>query len=1115
MPACPSCGEDNPERAKFCWSCGAAIAAAPPSGAEERKVVSVLFVDLVGFTARSDRADPEDVRATLRPYHSLLKREIERYGGTVEKFIGDAIMAVFGAPIAHEDDAERAVRAALRILEGIEDLNAEQGLELAVRAGIDTGQAVVSLDARPEMGEGIATGDVVNTAARLQQAAPVGGIVVGESTYRTTRSRILFEQLEPVSVKGKAEPVAIWRVTRTRGSFGVDVEKRAAAPFVGREHELALMKDTYLRALREPSLQVLTVMGEPGVGKTRLIAEFQAFVDDQPEIVLWRQGRCLPYGEGISFWALGEIVKAHAGILESDSPDEARAKLAAVVEAAVEDVSDRDWVEARLAPLIGAQAGAGATEREESFTAWRRFLEAIAAQGPLVLVVEDLHWADSALVEFLEHLVDWSTGIPLVLVTAARPELFERHAGWGGKRNSATISLAPLTNDETARLVSALVGRAVLPAETQTALLERSGGNPLYAEEFVRMLGERGGVAASDAPLPETIQALIAARLDTLPPERKALLQDAAVVGKVFWTGAVAAIGGVDERSVTEGMRELVRKELVRPARRSSVEGQDELSFWHLLVRDVAYEQIPRVTRAQKHGAAADWIEAIAGDRAADHAEILVHHSELALELARAAGAAELGELEARLLSFLVMAGERLQNLDVEKAYDYFQRALALSPPGERAEVLERAADAAWQTGRIREAEQSYEQAVAEFRARGDVLGTGRALERLALVVWGLGQKARQERLTAEAVELLEREPPSAELALAYARVAANDMISSRSRECLVSSERALALCERFGLEDRATFMRECRGIARCELGDEGGLEDLREAVRAEELGLTGRTAHNNLGHWLWLMESAQAGLATKRAGIELAERRGVGTGWTRAETLWMLFDLGEWDEVVQTADELLEAERLRRFESQVGVMCLTYKARVLALRGRVGEAASLQEEFVHRARDAADPQVLVPALSTAAIIEQERANPVARGFVEEIEETTRDRSDWTRLRDATDALRICAAAGELELGERLLDRPEARGARLEHALVAGRAIVAESRGETERAAELYADAARRWAEYGYVLERAHALAGYGRCSGDGASLEEADVLFAGLGVQATAELPRAARRAK
>src|SRR5918994_1944614 len=924
MPACPSCGEDNPERAKFCWSCGAAIAAAPPSGAEERKVVSVLFVDLVGFTARSDRADPEDVRATLRPYHALLKREIERYGGTVEKFIGDAIMAVFGAPIAHEDDAERAVRAALRILEGIEDLNAEQGLELAVRAGIDTGQAVVSLDARPEMGEGIATGDVVNTAARLQQAAPVGGIVVGESTYRTTRSRILFEQLDPVSVKGKAEPVAIWRVTRTRGSFGVDVEKRAAAPFVGREHELALMKDTYLRALREPSLQVVTVMGEPGVGKTRLIAEFQAFVDDQTEIVVWRQGRCLPYGEGISFWALGEIVKAHAGILESDSPDEARAKLAAVVEAAVEDVSDRDWVEARLAPLIGAQAGAGATEREEAFTAWRRFLEAIAAQGP-------------------------------------------------------------------------------------------------------RMLGERGGVAASDAPLPETIQALIAARLDTLPPERKALLQDAAVVGKVFWTGAVAAIGGVDERSVTEGMRELVRKELVRPARRSSVEGQDELSFWHLLVRDVAYEQIPRVTRAQKHGAAADWIEAIAGDRAADHAEILVHHSELALELARAAGAAELGELEARLLSFLVMAGERLQNLDVEKAYDYFQRALALSPPGERAEVLERAADAAWQTGRIREAEQSYEQAVAEFRARGDVLGTGRALERLALVVWGLGQKARQERLTAEAVELLEREPPSAELALAYARVAANDMISSRSRECLVSSERALALCERFGLEDRATFMRECRGIARCELGDEGGLEDLREAVRAEELGLTGRTAHNNLGHWLWLMESAQAGLATKRAGIELAERRGVGTGWTRAETLWMLFDLGEWDEIVRTADELLEVERLRRFDSQVGVMCLTYKARVLALRGRVSEAASLQEEFVRRAREAADPQVLVPALSTAAVIEQERANPVpALGFVEEIEETTRDRSDWTRLRDATDALRICAAAGEPELGERLLDRPEA-----------------------------------------------------------------------------------------
>jgi class 3 adenylate cyclase len=674
MPACPHCGEENPDRARFCWSCGAALAGRPAHRAEERKVVSILFVDLVGFTARSDRADPEDVRATLRPYHARLKQEIEHFGGTVEKFIGDAVMAVFGAPVAHEDDAERAVRAALKILEAIEDLNETGGIELAVRAGVASGEAVVSLDARPEMGEGIATGDVVNTAARLQQSAPVGAVVIGESTFRATRDVILYEALEPVTVKGKSDPLAIWRATRPRGRFGVDVERRADVPFVGRQHELTLLTNAYVRALDESSLQLVTMTGEPGVGKTRLIAEFQRFVDERPEIVWWRQGRCLPYGEGITFWALGEFVKAHAGILESDGPQDVEVKLAAAVETLVEDESDRDWYRTRLAPLIGAQASESAFAREELFSAWQRFLELIAAERPLVLVIEDLHWADAALVEFLEHLVDWASGVPLVLLIAARPELYERHAGWGGgKRNSVTISLGPLSDEETARLVASLVGRSVLRAEMQSALLERAGGNPLYAEEFVRMLAERGA-PDPDTPLPETVQALIAARLDTLSPERKSLLQDAAVVGKVFWTGAVAAIGNVDERAVKEGMRELVRKELVRPARTSSVEGQEELAFWHVLVRDVAYQQIPRAARAEKHSATSEWIEQLAGDRAADHAEILVHHSQQALDLARASASSELEPLADRLRRFLLLAGERASRLDAQQAYEYLPR---------------------------------------------------------------------------------------------------------------------------------------------------------------------------------------------------------------------------------------------------------------------------------------------------------------------------------------------------------------------------------------------------------------------------------------------------------
>ncbi|MDQ5820353.1 MAG: AAA family ATPase, partial [Actinomycetota bacterium] len=515
MPTCPSCGQDNPAEFKFCGSCGAPLAPGP-AAREERKVVSVLFVDLVGFTARSDRADPEDIRATLRPYHARVKHEIERFGGTVEKFVGDAVMAVFGAPVVHEDDAERAVRASLQILDAIEELNEAGGVQLAVRAAVDTGEALVALAARSGEGTGIATGDVVNTASRLQNAAPIGGVVVGDLTYRATRDAIVYEELEPVSLKGKAEPVTLWRATGARSRFGVDAEAARSSPFVGREHELRILQDTYARTVRDSNVQLVTVTGEPGVGKTRLLGELAGFLDAQPELVYWRQGRCLPYGEGITFWALGEVVKAQAGILESDDPDEAGRKLGEAVAALADDEAERDWLEARLAPLVGAGRGES-VEQTESFTAWQRFFEALASQRPLVLVLEDLQWADAALLEFLEHLVDWSSGVPLLLLCTSRPELYERHEGWGGgKRNSTTVSLSPLSDDETARLVGALLERAVLPAETQRALLEQAGGNPLYAEEFVRMLTDRGiltrrgtvlEVANGEIPVPATVQA--------------------------------------------------------------------------------------------------------------------------------------------------------------------------------------------------------------------------------------------------------------------------------------------------------------------------------------------------------------------------------------------------------------------------------------------------------------------------------------------------------------------------------------------------------------------------------------------------------------------------------
>ena len=365
MQACPNCGEPNAEAARFCSACGASLRPNSTRAAEERKIVSVLFVDLVGFTARSDHADPEDVRATLRVYHVRLKREIERFGGTVEKFVGDAVMAVFGAPVAHEDDAKRAVLAALRIVESIDELNEERaGLDLSVRAAVNTGEAVVALGARPDLGEGFVTGDVVNVASRLQGEAPIGGIVVGEMTERSTRDEIAYEELPPVTVKGKEEPVALWRALGARGRFGVDVQPGVTTPMVGRENELALLRDLFHRVVREQGAQLVTLSGEPGVGKSRLVREFLGFVDDVDELVYWRQGRCLPYGEGITFWALSEVVKSHAGILENDGPDEAFAKLTQAIWAVVEEDAERDWIRARLAPLgRGGGGGAGGVVR--------------------------------------------------------------------------------------------------------------------------------------------------------------------------------------------------------------------------------------------------------------------------------------------------------------------------------------------------------------------------------------------------------------------------------------------------------------------------------------------------------------------------------------------------------------------------------------------------------------------------------------------------------------------------------------------------------------------------------------------------------------------------------
>ncbi|HYV01564.1 MAG TPA: hypothetical protein VEM93_04405, partial [Actinomycetota bacterium] len=563
-----------------------------------------------------------------------------------------------------------------------------------------------------------------------------------------------------------------------------------------------------------------------------------------------------------------------------------------------------------------AAAPAAPSDREEAYAAWRRFLESAAARHPLVLVFEDLHWADPALIAFVDHLVDWSTGVPITVICTARPELYERHPGWGGgKRNSATISLSPLTDEETARLLVALLEQAVLPAELQTTLLERAGGNPLYAEEFVRMLLDQGALevrgrtlklvqAPEDIQLPDSIQALISARVDTLPAERKSLLQDAAVMGKVFWSGAVASMSGREEREVRGGLHELARKELVRPMRTTSVKDQAEYAFWHALVRDVAYAQIPRADRARRHGLAADWIEQMAGERVGDQAELLSHHYEKALQLSTAAGAIDEAEREAlrrSLVRFLVLAGDKAIQLDVGTAWNLYRRALdhIETEDPERPGIQLKAMDAAYAAGALPadEIDAGYQEVIEAFRRAGDRVRAGGAMVRRAFGLRVRGRTRDSRALLDQVVEMLEQEPPSAELADAYSGIAAHEMLAGSEDPVLEWTDKSIALAERLDIPRVVVRGLQLRGIVRALRGDIGGMEDMAEAIRMGlEHGLGGETnsAYVNLADWTSIYGEPAKGLSLYREGIAYSMSRGdvPSAAWAKGETTWRLFEL-------------------------------------------------------------------------------------------------------------------------------------------------------------------------------------------------------------------------------
>ncbi len=946
MTVCSACGRESGADARFCAGCGAELA--PQTAArEERKIVSVVFVDLVGHTAHSDSSDPEDVRARLQPYYVRVRDELERYGGTVEKFIGDAVVAVFGAPTSHEDDPERAVRAALAVCEAL----VEDGLD--GRVAVNTGEALVALDARTGEGEALVAGDVVNTASRMQSAAPVNGVLVGEGTHRATDRIIEYADAPSIAAKGKSEPVRVWRAIRPRARLGVDVDQHGSAALAGRDVELRLLRDAFERAGRERATQLVTVVGVPGIGKSRLVWELLRHIHALPYLVYWRQGRALAYGGG-AFGAVGEAVRAHIGVLESDGPPEIEAKVAAALEALFSDERDRSWLAGRVRPLVGL-GGEAAGGREESFAAWQRLIETIADRVPLVLVLEDLHWADDGTLDFVEHLVDWTSDVPLLVLCTSRPELLERRPSWGGGRlNSLTVALSPLSDEATAELLGELLGRPALDADVQARLLQQAGGNPLYAEEYARMLG-----AAASAELPDSVQGIIAARLDLLDPPEKQLLQNAAVLGKVFWRGGVGALG---TDASDELVQRLIRKEFLRRERGSSIAGEQELAFRHALVRDVAYAQLPRAARAEKHRLAAEWIAATSTSRP----DLVAHHYLQALELAGAAGG-DTATLAPPARAALRAAGDRATSLGAyHDATELYRRALDLDPDDDERRGLLGAVVETASASLDPDAKRWAEAAVAACEAAGDLAGAADAETALSTMAWYAGDADEDVRHGERAVELAERGGSGSSLARALAARARHLMLADHHEEAIELGGRAIELAGAAGLEDIAVDALVTVGTARGNLGDDEAFEilgDALERARAANAPVPMFRALNNTGYLVRRRYGlAAAAPISDEMESEVLRRYGMLSTlrWFDSAISWNAYQGGDWDESLRRAESFW---RRSNQPHRLDVEVLISTASIAAGRGDDRTAWADLERAVTRVRATANPQALAQTL--------------------------------------------------------------------------------------------------------------------------------------------------------
>jgi class 3 adenylate cyclase/tetratricopeptide (TPR) repeat protein len=1081
---CPSCGAANSTDAKFCGECAAPlVAGASPTASAtsqpvvpilsaapvaERRLVSVLFADLVGFTTLAEGRDAEDTRELLTRYFDLSRDVIGRYGGTVEKFIGDAVMAVWGAPTSHEDDAERAVRAGLELVDAVATL----GPGIAARAGILTGEAAVTIGAT---NQGMVAGDLVNTASRLQSAAAPGTVLVGEATQRASSKAIAFEEAGDQHLKGKTAPVPAWRALRVVAERGG--RKRTdtlEAPFVGRDDELRLLKDLFHATGRERRPRLVSVTGIGGIGKTRLAWELEKYLDGLVEPILWHEGRSPAYGEGITFWALGEMVRRRAGLVEIDDERTTRTKIAETLATHVPDRDERRWIEPALLALLGIDTGA--VDSEQLFAAWRTFFERLAATGTVVMVFEDLQWADPGLLDFVDHLLEWSRGFPIFVLTLARPELLERRPDWGaGKRSFTSLFLEPLPPAAMRELLAGLVPG--LPETVVKAIVERADGIPLYAVETVRMLLTDGRLALdgdvyrpvgdlTTLAVPETLTALIASRLDDLEPADRSLLCDAAVLGQSFTLAGLAAVSGIDGVGLEPRLRALVRRELLALETDPRSPERGQYAFVQALIREVAYNTLARRDRKARHLAAARFFESLGSDELAG---ALAGHYLAAHRNSPEGAEADAVAAQARIA--LRAAAERAGALgSPDQALTFLDQALTVTTDsGERAELLERAGEAASAAGRHEAAERHLHQAIAAQRELGDRTATTAAtaaLGRALLSAWRTTEALALLEPAADEFADLAADPAGITLGGQLARAY---FLRSNNRRAIEVADRVLEAAERADLTAIVADTLVTKGTALAYLGRP--IEGLGALAAGELAGAHGLAATRAFGNrsGIEIGRDPRVALETARAGLALARRLG------RRHHIAILLANGA-ESAVRTGDwpwalAELDAALAEEFEALERTIFLGADVGFRAFRGE--PVADQLDEITRLVGESDDPQVLATVASCDAVV------AFAAGRLGDA------RSAWRRVAelgpgDAPGALPR-AARSALWAGDP--DAARADLAALHASGVHGPAVEADRRtiraglaaleGPPADALPLYREAIRGWRDLGLAWDEA------------------------------------------